>query len=226
MSLSDTTSLALMRDVPSSFPDCLKRTDPEEPIDLSLARRQHQRYRDILKTEGFRTHVLPPQDLLPDSCFVEDTMIALDSVLVITRPGAPSRREEAQETSAFLESVRPQVRIEAPGTVDGGDVFLLGKQLYVGTSSRTNADGIAQLTSIASHHGIKVTAIALHGCLHLRSAVSPLDDETVLPVDNDRLDGGSGADTVRGGDGSDTILDDVSEIDESFGFFAEWVDGV
>ena len=52
-----------------------------------------------------------------------------------------------------------------------------------------------------------------------------VDDQTVLAVDNDRLDGGSGTDTVRGGDGSDTILDDAAEIDESFAFFADWVDG-
>jgi len=108
----------------------------------------------------------------PDSVFVEDTAIVLGEVAVITRPGAASRRGEVETIAPALVEFRELVRIEAPATLDGGDVLSLGCTVHVGTSARSNAEGIAQLASLLAPFGYTVAAAALRGCLHLKSAVT------------------------------------------------------
>jgi dimethylargininase len=80
----------------------------------------------------------------------------------------------------LLRHHRPLQAIEAPGTLDGGDVLLVGRTLYVGESARSNPDGIAQLRELLAPHGYAVEAVATRGCLHLKSAVTALSDDTVL----------------------------------------------
>ena len=98
----------------------------------------------------------------------------------MTRPGALSRRAESATVAAALGAHRSLRSIEAPGTLDGGDVLRIGRRLHVGQSERSNAEGIEQLRALLAEFGYSVEGVAIHGCLHLKSAVTALDDETVL----------------------------------------------
>lgn len=123
---------------------------------------------------------LPAEVSLPDSVFVEDTAIVLDELAVMTRPGAPSRRDEVKSVAAILGAYRPLVYIEAPGTLDGGDVLRVGRRLFVGCGHRSNEDGIAQLRRLLKPHQYEVIAVQANNCLHLKSAVTCLGGETLL----------------------------------------------
>lgn len=79
-----------------------------------------------------------------------------------------------------LAPFRPCARIEPPGTLDGGDVLVLGRHVHVGLSSRSNADGIAQLRRLLEPHGYAVHTAFFTGCLHLKSAVTQVGPETLL----------------------------------------------
>lgn len=141
-------------------------------IDVALAREQHHGYEQALRELGCRIETLTEEPELPDSVFVEDTAIVLDEVAVITRPGAASRRAETASVAAVLGKYRDLVRIESPGTLDGGDVLRVEHTLYVGTSSRSNASGIQQLGALLLPFGYRVVPVAVQGCLHLKSAVT------------------------------------------------------
>lgn len=151
-----------------------------EPIDLALAQRQHQLYVDALRALGCRVLELPAEDGLADSVFVEDTAVVVDEVAVITRPGAPSRRAETASIAAALAPHRPLREIVAPGTLDGGDVLVIGRQVFVGASARSNAAGIEQLRALLAPFGYGVQAVPMHDCLHLKSAVTAVTADTVL----------------------------------------------
>ncbi len=116
----------------------------------------------------------------PDAVFIEDTAVVLDEVAVITRPGAVTRRDEVPSVVDALAPLRPLARIEPPATLDGGDVLVIGRAVFVGEAGRTNADGIEQLRSILAPFGYSVRGVPVTGCLHLKSAVSAVDDTTVL----------------------------------------------
>lgn len=151
-----------------------------EPIDLALARTQHRRYVEALRALGCTVRELPADDDLADSVFVEDTAVVVDELAVVTRPGAPSRRGETASIAAALAAYRPLREILEPGTLDGGDVLVIGRRVFVGASARSNADGIAQLREALAPHGYRVQGVALRDCLHLKSAVTAVAADTVL----------------------------------------------
>ena len=172
--------IAITREVSASLADCELSFVPRTGIDLARARMQHEAYREALARLGCKVIALPEQPSMPDAVFVEDVAIVTDEVALMTRPGAASRRGEGASVAAVLDRYRPLHAIEAPGTLDGGDVLRIGRRVYVGESARTNGDGIAQLSAILAPHGYTVQGVPTHGCLHLKSAVTALDDDTVL----------------------------------------------
>ena len=141
-------------------------------IDLELARTQHAAYEQALRDAGCDVHQLQEQPDLPDSVFVEDNVIVLDRVAVLTRPGAASRRGEIASMATAMAPWRQVLRVEAPGTLDGGDVLRLDRVLFVGTSARSNAEGMAQLTRLVTPFAYRVQAVPVTGCLHLKSAIT------------------------------------------------------
>lgn len=151
-----------------------------EPIAFELALAQHQAYCAELERLGCRMVALPPDDRFPDSCFVEDTAVVLDEIAVLTHPGAESRRGEVDLIGPVLAGFRPLARVEPPATLDGGDVVRLGRVLYVGLSRRTNRAGCDALAAIGAPLGYEVVPVPFDGCLHLKSACTPVDAETVL----------------------------------------------
>lgn len=171
---------ALARGVSSAIGSCELTHVARQPIDVEKAERQHRAYVSVLRDLGCRVHELPADPTLPDSVFVEDTAVLVDGLAVIARPGAASRRKEIDAIDAFLSLRLPALRIESPGTLDGGDVLRVGRTLYVGTSGRTNAAGIAQLRAGLASYGYEVRAVRVSGCLHLKSAVTEVGNGLLL----------------------------------------------
>jgi dimethylargininase len=143
-----------------------------EPIDYARAVEQHDAYEAALRSLGCRVERLPDAPDLPDSVFVEDAAVVFDDVAVIARPGAVSRRPEVEAMAAALAPHRALARIDAPGTLDGGDVLVAPGRVFVGISGRTNDEGTRQLRAILAPHGFEVIAVPVTGCLHLKSAVT------------------------------------------------------
>jgi dimethylargininase len=175
-----TMRIAVTRPVPESLARCELTHQARVPIDVDVARAQHDQYEEALRTLGCTLmHVTAAPDLA-DSVFVEDVAIVVDEVAIITRPGAESRRQECEAVAEVLSHYRPLRSIGPPGTLDGGDVLRLGRTLYVGLSSRTNEDGARQLASELAPIGYSVECVRTRGCLHLKSAVTTLDANRVL----------------------------------------------
>lgn len=159
-------------------------------IDFDTALEQHHRYVECLVDLGYRVQELPPEPNQPDAVFIEDTAVVLDELAIITRPGAESRRDEIRSVALALLDYRELFLIEEPGTLDGGDVLVVGRTLYAGRSGRTNRDGIEQLERIVADRGYEVVPVKFHGCLHLKSAVTQIAESTLL-VNSDWVDPGS-----------------------------------
>ncbi len=147
-------------------------------VDVDLAFKQHEGYAAALRSCGWETVDVPPAPDCPDSVFVEDVLVVRGDLAIVTRPGAPSRMAETEGAEAAARELGLTVaRIEAPGTLDGGDVLHVGNTVYVGQSGRTNASGIRQLRALL---GTNVIPVPLSGTLHLKSAVTALPDKTFL----------------------------------------------
>jgi dimethylargininase len=172
--------IAITRKVSPAIARCELTHLARSPIDVGLAGSQHEAYERTLSKLGCWVVSLPAAPDLPDSVFVEDTAVVVDEVAVITRPGSRSRRPETASVAAVLAKYRPIVAIEAPGTIDGGDVLRLGRRLFVGLTERTNREGINQLRALLSPHGYVVEPVPVSGCLHLKSAVTQVAPDTVL----------------------------------------------
>jgi dimethylargininase len=171
---------AITRAISARLADCELSFVDRTPIDVPRAQAQHHAYVNALRAHGCEVIELPEQDAFPDSVFVEDVAIVLDEVAVMTRPGAASRREEGASVAPVLAQHRKLLAIEAPGTLDGGDVLRVGHNIFVGESARSNAAGIAQLRELLAAYGYRVRGVATRECLHLKSAVSAVADDTLL----------------------------------------------
>ncbi|MHB8425475.1 MAG: dimethylarginine dimethylaminohydrolase family protein [Gammaproteobacteria bacterium] len=172
--------LAITREVSPRIAECQLTHLAREPIDLKRARAQHRQHEALLEQLGCKLIRLPAEAELPDSVFVEDTAIVLDELAVIARPGAESRRAETASVANVLRQYRRLFQIQPPGTLDGGDVLQVGKILYVGLSERSNRQSIEQLRRILENFWYPVTPVELHGCLHLKSAVTQVAENTLL----------------------------------------------
>jgi dimethylargininase len=146
--------------------------------------RQHAAYRQALESSGVVTTLLEADLRYPDGCFVEDTAVVAGGLAVIARPGAPSRLGEIDSIAELMACRTELARIEAPGTLDGGDVLVTGKDVLVGLSSRTNAVGIGQLAALLLPRGFRVRAVPVIASLHLSVGLHLKSDVTAV---GDRL---------------------------------------
>jgi len=172
--------IAVTRPVSASIDRCELTYLGRQPIDLALARAQHAGYEEALTRLGARVVRLPGNDELPDATFVEDAAVVLDELAIVPVMGAPSRRPESAEVARCLGRFRPLRRLEPPGTLDGGDVVVAERTVYVGRTQRTDDAGIAQLRRVLEPHGYAVVRLVPTGCLHLKSACTYLGRRTVL----------------------------------------------
>ena len=172
--------LAITRDVSPRFNECELTHIDRTPIDMQIAQSQHHGYVQALKELGYAVLELPAEPDLPDSVFVEDAAVILPDVALITNPGADSRKPETESVAQALRPYRELVFIESPGTVDGGDVLVLGKNIYVGLSTRSNQSAIDQMNAKLGKYGYRTQGVEMHDCLHLKTAVTKVDDKTLL----------------------------------------------
>lgn len=181
--------LAITRSVSPRFNECEITHIERIPIDLETAQMQHRGYVDALKWLGCDVLELPGESDLPDSVFVEDTAFILPEAAVITRPGADSRKPETESIAQALSPYMKLLFLREPAALDGGDVLVVGKCIFIGLSTRSNKEAVAQLNELLNEYGYTVSGVQLQGCLHLKSAVTRLDDDTLL-INRDWVDAG------------------------------------
>lgn len=148
--------------------------------DLQRMRAQHQHYVRILESIGLQVTLLEADEAFPDSCFVEDTAVVTPKLAVITRPGARSRRGEEVAVEPLLAAHRPIERIVAPGSVDGGDILVVGERVLIGLSARTNQEGAGQLAEVFESAGMQCSTLPTGEALHLKSSINALGGERLL----------------------------------------------
>src|SRR5690606_27475899 len=168
-------TIAITRKISPSFNECGITHIERIPIDLEIARQQHTEYVHALEEVGCEVIELPEEPELPDSVFVEDTAFILPELAVITNPGADSRKPESKTIIKALSPYKALVHMSEPATIDGGDVLVLDKKIYVGLSTRSNTHAIEQLNQLLNQYGYQAIGVALNDCLHLKSAVTKVD---------------------------------------------------
>ncbi len=172
---------ALVRRPGPRLADGLVTHIERSPIDLDLARQQWEDYVAALHAEGWETIEVAPVDDCPDSVFVEDTVVVYGDLAVISRPGADERKPETVAVEDSLRELGYRItRVEAPGTLDGGDVLKHDGTVWVGLGGRTNQAGLDQLAEALGEVGARVVGVPLTKVLHLKSAVTALPDGTVV----------------------------------------------
>lgn len=142
---------------------------------------QHQSYIDVLTKCGLDVLVLEPCEEYPDSTFVEDVALITPNCVIITRPGAPSRKGEVHEIEFVLKQKFNNIEaIEAPGTIEGGDIMMVGDHYYIGLSERTNIEGAKQIIQILTKYGMSGSTIFLNKVLHLKTGLSYLEENNLV----------------------------------------------
>lgn len=148
--------------------------------DFQLVLRQHEEYVRALQLCGLDVEVLPADESFPDSCFVEDTAVIIPEAAIITNPGAPSRRGEINSIQPVLARYKKLEFIQAPGTLEGGDVLQVNRHFYIGLTERTNEAGAWQLGSILQQYGYTFTLITMNAALHLKTVVNYIGNNFLL----------------------------------------------
>lgn len=172
--------IGLTHNVSPRIADCELTYVTRAPINYERAVRQHKEYCGLLSFYGIKVVQLSGSLESPDSCFFEDTAIVVDEVAVLASMGAASRRVERAAARKTLSLYRPLASIDLPATIDGGDVVKVGKTVFVGLSRRTNALGAEELERILRPLGYEVVRVRVNGSLHLTTACSALDEESLL----------------------------------------------
>jgi len=171
---------ALTRPVSPRMGECELTHLDRQPIDIELAIAQHRAYEQTLESLGYSLVRVPAAPELPDSIFVEDTVLVVDEAAIITLPGAESRRPETAAIATVIGSLRKLHYIKAPGILDGGDILRIGKKIWIGLSNRSNQAAVDQVQGLLAPYGYEVIGLKIAGCLHLKSAVTQVGESTLL----------------------------------------------
>ena len=172
--------IAFVRTPSSAIQNCELTHMERVEIDLNRALSQHAEYEFCLESNGYEVRKLPYLADAADAVFVEDTAVNLDEIIVMCRPGAVSRLVEVESATVTFKKLKPLRAIQAPGTLDGGDVLRIGKKIFVGVGARSNQNGFEQLRAIGEEFGYQVIALTTKNCLHLKTAVTQIGPKTVL----------------------------------------------
>jgi len=149
--------------------------------DYQLALEQHRQYIAALESCGLTVEVMAADEHFPDSMFIEDTALLMPRCAIVTNPGAASRQGEVNEVSIQLKKYYDKVEaIQAPGTVDAGDIMMVGDFCYIGLSERTNRDGATQMIKLLQSCGYNGSMVPISESLHLKSSVSYLEDNNLV----------------------------------------------
>lgn len=152
-------------------------------VDLDQAQSEHDDFCALLESLGVAVHTLDVETTSPDLVYAYDPMLVANNGVIPLRSGKPNRvgEERALEDWAAAAGIPTLGRIEAPGTVDGGDTFWLTPDIFcIGRSLRTNRSGVAQLAEIVGGR-VEVFDVPYGNgpeeCLHLLSVISPVAED-------------------------------------------------
>ena len=179
MAQDDIFKYAIARKPGPNFADGLTTSDLGKP-DFTLMTVQHEAYVRTLEALDLEVTVLEPEPDFPDAHFVEDAAVVTPDIAVITNPGAAARQGEEKTIEPVLAAHRPIARIESPGTLDGGDVLMVGSHFFIGISERTNPQGAEQLGRILERFGNTWSPVDVGKGLHLKSGVNYVGRNTLL----------------------------------------------
>ncbi len=172
--------IAITREPNPSIVECHLTFLHRQRIDFQKAVRQHRAYTERLAQLGVHVVRLAADSQLPDAAFVEDNAVVLEEVAVVAAMGLPSRLSEVKELLPTLSRYRPLKFLRPPATLEGGDVVCVGRTLYAGVSTRTNLEGVNQLSEILYPFDYEVRPVGVKGCLHLTTALSYVGENTIL----------------------------------------------
>lgn len=171
---------AIVRLPAPSVGDGLRDGDGPSPSFAGIAE-EHAAYVLALEAAGAIITTLPPLPEHPDAIFVEDPALVFSEGAIRLRPGAPSRQGEGAALAPVLADQFPRVLELTEGHVDGGDVLVTPRTVFIGRSARTDRAGAEALADLLAELGRSATLVdTLGGTLHLKSAVTLIDEETVL----------------------------------------------
>ena len=155
-------------------------------VDLDVAQREHDAFVDVLASLGPRVHVLDVEIASPDLTYTFDPLLVADGGAIPLRPGKPNRVPESAVLEAWTSGagIPTLGRIEAPGTMEGGDTFWLRPDLLViGRTLRTNSEGVRQLGAIVGGDVRVFDVPYWRGpaeLIHLLSVISPVADDLAV----------------------------------------------
>ena len=153
-----------------------------KPI-FEKAMQQHEKYVEALKKCGLQVEILPADETYPDSCFVEDAALVTRECAIITNLGAASRKGEEKSIQEALKKYYPEERIlfiQPPGTIEGGDIMMVGDHFYIGLSDRTNVSGAEQMMNDLGKYGFTASTISMKAFLHLKTGSSYIENNNML----------------------------------------------
>jgi dimethylargininase len=181
MSKSFEFTRAIVREPGKSVVNGL-RDDPSRTPTYDGVAREHAAYVAALREAGLTVESLPPLESFPDSVFVEDPALVFPEGAILLRPGAPSRTAEREHMRRALETYFGSALELGEGEyVDGGDVLVTPKRVFIGLSRRTNRAGAEALAEKLKTLGRGAAIVETpSGVLHLKSASSLMDEETIL----------------------------------------------
>ena len=165
--------LAIVRAPASALASGERSFIEREPIQFETALQQHSNYAAALTGLGLHLLHLPAMEDFPDSVFVEDTAIILDEFAILARMGTESRRLEIDGIAPILRAYREVIHLEAPASLEGGDVIVSGKKILIGISRRSNVSGVQRVEQLTKSLGYKVTPVSVHGCLLMMGQLAP-----------------------------------------------------
>jgi dimethylargininase len=185
--------LVIVRPPGTAFRDAISNHPDHHHIDVSRAHAQHAGFCAALESAGLPLLRLPEEPDLPDATFVSDAVVAIApapafpggaSLVVVARPALASRRPEVDSVLraalARLPAGTKVVRVEDPGTLEGGDVIIYGDRIAIGLSARTNSLGAQTLADAARSLGYRPFLCPVADRLHLATAVTAVGQATLI----------------------------------------------
>jgi dimethylargininase len=183
--------LVIVRPPGAAFRDAISIHPEHHRIDVTRARAQHTAFCEALLDAGVPLRRLPEEPDLPDATFVSDSLVALAPVLpgrppivVVTRPALSSRRPEVDSVLGaalpYLPADTQVLRVQDPGTLEGGDVVAYGDRMTIGLSRRTNVIGAHVLADAARLLGYRPFLCPVADRLHLATAVTAVAPDTLI----------------------------------------------
>ena len=171
---------AIVRKPSKSMTNGLTSADLGAP-DYEQALKQHADYIKALQACGVEVEVLPADEQYPDSTFVEDVALLMATCAIIMRPGAESRRGETAVYPQILAPYYTHIEeVHAPGTIEAGDIMMVGSHFYIGLSARTNKNGAQQTIAHLEKHGMSGSMVTLEEVLHLKTGLAYLEQNNLL----------------------------------------------